>query len=275
MGITKGNIKQIGMMVLRSSCRGRVITFGVQGVNASYGEAEMLLREVGVSVVPQNEDNRQLDNLTQFAQGIHQDVLFRMAGFDTVDSIDFYPNENPTFTLDLNCPLPTEMCERYDLVYDGGTAEHCFNAPQVLINAAQLASTGGYVLHNVPLNNWVDHGFYQFSPTLFFDFYEANGFTDLHMQILFSRKGRRQSYIDYKPNTSPRLPYQLGGSAKSMVFFYARKTKPLREVVFPTQGRYHKKFGGEINEEKRPLTAFEKLRRSLLKRTFVQRSKCL
>jgi len=49
-----------------------------------------------------------------------------------------------------------------------------FNVPEVLKNFFRLAADKGVVIHILPSNNLVDHGFYMFSPTLFQDYYSAN-----------------------------------------------------------------------------------------------------
>jgi SAM-dependent methyltransferase len=144
--------------------------------------------------------------------------------------------------LDLNRPLPAALCDRFDLVYDGGTMEHCFSVADVLGNVVRLAKTGGRIIHHLPLNNWVDHGFYQFSPTLFFDFYEANGFRDLAMKLHFSARGK-ETYISYDPHRDGRLPYSLGGKTQVLLFFSAVKGAAIGEIAFPLQGRYRATFG--------------------------------
>ena len=54
--------------------------------------------------------------------------------------------------------------------------QHVFDLPQVFANLHALVREGGRVIHGMaPSTNHVDHGFYMFSPTLFHDFYTANG----------------------------------------------------------------------------------------------------
>jgi hypothetical protein len=87
---------------------------------------------------------------------------------------------------DLNIPLFTENI--YDLVLDVGTAEHCFNIGQALINMAKMVKVGGWIIHENPAN-WGNHGFYNLNPTLFADFYEQNGFQVIEMKLV-TREGR-------------------------------------------------------------------------------------
>jgi hypothetical protein len=84
--------------------------------------------------------------------------------------------------VDLNEPLdPALTAQRFDLVIDGGTAEHCFNIGQAFKNMAELVKLGGFILHINPAAMF-NHGFYNLNPTLYADFYSENGFTLLFLK---------------------------------------------------------------------------------------------
>jgi len=263
MGISRGTIHLIGKALSGSPRSGSVITFGVQKVAASRAEAQSSLTRAGIPAVEAAAAN---------GAPLHQRDLFLMLGYSQVQSIDVYDAESPTYVLDLNRPLPPELFDRFDLVYDGGTTEHCFSVPDVLGNAARLLKVGGRIIHHLPLNNWVDHGFYQFSPTLFFDYYGANGFTDPSLTLHFSADGR-ESYIAYDPQSDGMLPYGLGRNKQVMGFFTATKAAAVEPVAFPIQGRYRRAFGGEPRAPRESATPFARLKRSLKKRTFALRAK--
>lgn len=263
MGISRGTIYLIAMALRDAPRSGSAITFGVQKVAATRGEAGASLAKSGIEPPAHGGKGD---------TALHQDELFRMLGYTAVESIDVYPAESPTHVLDLNRPLPASLLGRFDLVYDGGTTEHCFSVPDVLGNAARLLRTGGRIIHHLPLNNWVDHGFYQFSPTLLFDFYGANGFADPALLLHFSSRGR-ESYIAYDPRSDGMLPYSLGGNRQVMGFFTATKVAAVEPVEFPIQGRYRRAFGGEKRGPREPTTQFARLKRSLKKRSFALRAK--
>jgi hypothetical protein len=62
-------------------------------------------------------------------------------------------------------------------VLDGGTLEHVFDFPTAIRNCMKMVALGGHLLCRTPANNYLGHGFYQFSPELFFRiFSEDNGF---------------------------------------------------------------------------------------------------
>ena len=69
-------------------------------------------------------------------------------------------------------------------VADYGWLEHIFNITQALANVSALCKVGGQILHALPANNYCGHGFWQFSPELFFSLYStSNGYTETRIFI--------------------------------------------------------------------------------------------
>lgn len=103
--------------------------------------------------------------------------LFVKLGAEVIDSIDCMPFEGATIVHDMNLPLPEKLKNSYSLVFDGGTLEHVFNFPQSIKNCMEMVKVDGHFMSVTPCNNMMGHGFYQFSPELFFRvFCEENGF---------------------------------------------------------------------------------------------------
>ena len=102
-------------------------------------------------------------------------LLLGHFGAESVDSYDNSDYEAATCIWDMNQPIvPTRQ---YDTVIDAGSLEHVFNIPQALRNVSALARPGAQILHILPANGFCGHGFWQFSPELFFSLYcEANGY---------------------------------------------------------------------------------------------------
>lgn len=90
-------------------------------------------------------------------------------GADVVQSIDASNYEEAEIIHDMNAPI--DGGGEYSLVGDFGTLEHVFNVPVAFDNIAKLAAPNAHILHMLPSNNFVGHGFYQFSPELFFQIY--------------------------------------------------------------------------------------------------------
>jgi SAM-dependent methyltransferase len=100
--------------------------------------------------------------------------LLRSLGVDPV-VVDAAVLRGMERVVDLNEPLPADLARRFDVVVDTGTCEHCFNVAQAFCNACEALAAGGFLVHAAPMSR-VNHGFWCFSPTIYPDFFEENGF---------------------------------------------------------------------------------------------------
>jgi hypothetical protein len=108
-----------------------------------------------------------------------EQLLMERYSAGSVESIDYSDYEGCTHTHDMNRQVPDSYHGRYDTIFDGGTLEHIFNAPQALKNISQMCRTGGQIIHILPANNFCGHGFWQISPELFLSLYSsANGYAE-------------------------------------------------------------------------------------------------
>lgn len=91
-----------------------------------------------------------------------------------VVSIDFHgtPAARP---LDLNQPI--DLGEQFDVVFNPGTAEHVFDVCRFFRTVHEATRPSGVMVHHVPFRGWLEHGFYNFNPTFFWDLAGANGYT--------------------------------------------------------------------------------------------------
>ena len=105
----------------------------------------------------------------------YADAFFESVGLGNIDTLDISNYENANVIQDLNERIPDSL-KKYSFVIDIGTLEHVFNVGQGLENIKDFCVPGGYVLMLNPANNWLGHGFYQFSPELLFrNFDSLNG----------------------------------------------------------------------------------------------------
>lgn len=98
----------------------------------------------------------------------YAEPFFEALGATSVESLDNSDFEGARFVHDLNEPVPEGWKGQFDAVYDGGTLEHVFNFPVALRNCMELVKEGGRVFIHTCANNLCGHGFYQFSPELFY-----------------------------------------------------------------------------------------------------------
>ena len=111
--------------------------------------------------------------------------------------------ENPDFIIDLNQPVDPVHYNQFDVILDAGTLEHVFDVATAFDNINRMLRVGGNVVIFVPASNSIDHGFYSFSPTLFFDYFGDNGYSQATCYLLesspflYETKGRvfRYTYV--------------------------------------------------------------------------------
>jgi hypothetical protein len=103
--------------------------------------------------------------------------FLRAIGAREIRSFDASHYENATDVADFNRPIAEKYKERFSVVFDGGSLEHIFNFPTAIANCMEMVAVGGYCLSTSPANNFLGHGFFQFSPELPFRIFTAeNGF---------------------------------------------------------------------------------------------------
>lgn len=127
----------------------------------------------------------------------YAEPLFEILGAKCVDSLDYSDDENATVLHDLNTPIPDFLKDQYTAVVDGGTLEHIFNFPVAIKNCMEALKVGGHFISFAPANNTFGHGFYQFSPDLFYRiFNEQNGFKIMLLAIYLREGGEWFSIAD-------------------------------------------------------------------------------
>ena len=184
MGLDSDCIRFLTSAVRRGSTLGDTLTVGRQELSdgARIARAHQL--------VEPGDDSR------RFAEW-----ALRGIGATSVGALDASAYEGAALVHDLNTPLPSAHHERYDTVIDGGTLEHVFDVRQSLSSLMQLVRVGGSIFLVTPTNNQMGHGFFQFSPELFFRvFAPPNGF-EIRRMVLQPYTLFRRAYEVADPAT--------------------------------------------------------------------------
>lgn len=225
---------------------GAVLELGRQDIYASLDEMKewarihsVALRDVAASASnkPHLREKKYVDDVT----------AFKALGFDAVESLDVSSYEGATYVHDMNLPVPAALHAKYDLIFDGGTIEHIFDQASVFRNIGAMLKVGGRVIHVSPSSNHMDHGLYMYSPTLFFDYYWANGYEIAGSYLLqydiFAHETTPTLVYEYVPGNMPR---GVGYDARRCwaVFFVAVKTAASRNDAIPQQGCWLKAKSG-------------------------------
>jgi hypothetical protein len=186
---------------------------------------------------------------TSTAGPISDRQFFQLLGFASLEALDFADFEGAEITHDLNRPVPQELVGRYDLIVDAGTTEHVFDVRQALVNYASMLKTGGRIFHSSPANNQLNHGFYQLSPGLYFDFYASNRFHDLRGFVVAhdvkTHFTRQVELYEYRPEEYH--PEIMTSEKQLSVMFIAEKGPDSTTGETPIQGVYERFAGRRSN----------------------------
>lgn len=238
--------------------QGVALQLGRQDIYFSYDDFTKQSKELNIPLTQLAEITKRANPWCPDLDTIDDHCFFQSLGFDAAHSLDVDPSQDSTYIWDLNSPVPESLYDRYDLIYDGGTCEHVFHIPNVLRNIHCMLKEKGKIIHFVPTHNYVDHGFYMFSPTLFSDYYLSNRY-EISTSLLVGQKtpmnhNEEPILIDYKPGMLDK--FSVGGFNKETfagrdmfgTFFSATKTQDSVWGVNPQQGFYRRQW--EAQQEK-------------------------
>jgi hypothetical protein len=120
----------------------------------------------------------------------YAETFFRYIGAGKLHSFDRSNYEKATYLHDMNCIIPECHKDKYDVVIDGGALEHIFNFPVAIKNCMEMVKIGGHYLGMTIGNNFMGHGFYQFSPELLFRiFTKENGYEIVNLLAMETDSG--------------------------------------------------------------------------------------
>jgi hypothetical protein len=164
MGINVSELNFLFLCQRRGVDFSRVLMMGRQSLNLSKETLQKMLLDQGITKTSLEIDQIVGDG---FSEGLFKFVF----GAKVVDSVDASNHENASIVHDMNYPL--KIRKKYSAVIDFGCLEHVFNFPMAIDSLVESCKTNGHILHALPANNSCGHGFYQFSPELFFSLYSS------------------------------------------------------------------------------------------------------
>jgi SAM-dependent methyltransferase len=162
--------------------------------------------------------------------------LFEYFGAEKVDSVDYSDYEGATIIHDMNTPIDNHLKNKYDVVWDGGCLEHIFDFPVAIKNCMDMVKPKGHLILETPANNFFGHGFYQFSPELFFSLLDKhNSFTNTK---IFMQGNHNNWYEVISPKVIKKRHVLCPTSKESLMFIISEKTADVPEVITAFQSDY-------------------------------------
>jgi hypothetical protein len=174
------------------------ITINQMGVFLSLQEkiSEKKILSIGVQFPPPHRElvafhknfpelllKSDLNLLSQTTLNNFQSVLFKkILRAKDLYSIDISADEGANYIWNMNEEISLENTSKelsglkssFDFIYDSGTMEHISDVRTYLKNIFYLLKPNGIYCPTVPGSGYLEHGFFQFSPTFYADMCHAN-----------------------------------------------------------------------------------------------------
>jgi hypothetical protein len=160
--------------------------------------------------------------------------------YSKLTAIDFH-GTSEALKLDLNYPIA--LGEQFDILVNGGTAEHVFNVFQFFKTSHEVVKPGGLMLHTMPFRGWLDHGFYSFNPTFYWDLAHANGYA--MVMLAYTELFPARIIFVTQREQVVELARSGGLGSDALLFAVMKKAEAESGFEIPVQGYY----AGTIGEE--------------------------
>ncbi len=206
----------------------RPITIGRQQLFMDIPTMRRSFRHLGREIT-----DAEAERLLTEDDGFAEPVL-RLLGASSPDAMDASTYEGASVVHDLNAPLPAELRERYSLVVDSGSLEHVFDFPRAVRSCLEMVEVGGHFIAMSPANNSMGHGFYQFSPELFYRALSPeNGFRVVEMVAVEMRDDAPWYAVRDPAEVGRRVEWQ--SSSETYLFVCARRERAVPLFATPPQ----------------------------------------
>jgi hypothetical protein len=189
--------------------------------------------------------------LSDVAHQRYADSLLMALGARSVESIDASAYEGATIVHDMNRPVSAGLVGRFSVIVDHGTTEHIFDFPTAMRNVIQMLAIGGHFLTATCANNFMGHGFYQFSPELYFRLFDnASGFR-LRGVFLVEVASRGCWYRVTDPAVV-RERVELRNRKATYVIAIAQKIRTVEAMPIPQQSDYAVAWNNGVRSDNAP-----------------------
>jgi hypothetical protein len=175
MAFDSNNSRFLLWLISKGERLGDTVTIGRLGVFLPKGTFESDAAKLGIRPPEQG--------WAPILRSPFCDPILSALGANSVSSLDFSDYEGANLIHDLNKPIPDSLHERFDLLFDSGSLEHVFNVPAALRNYVHLVRKGGLLVLDLPIDGCSGHGFYQFSPELFYRYFSSE--TGCRVEAMF------------------------------------------------------------------------------------------
>jgi hypothetical protein len=242
VGITLGVFEFLVAMRNHGVRYDRTLTIGRQAMmDVPQDTASRILLEHGAPL-PVEEVSKLLQASGQ-SESVFAEPFLRHLGAREVWSIDASPYEACTIIHDLNTPVERNLHRRFTAVLDLGSLEHVFNFPVAVQNCMEMVAPGGHLVSVTPANNYFGHGFYQFSPELYYRLLDDGGAYRVVEMLIREERRRSQWFRVSDPARLQRRVVLLNRFPTLMYVCAQRRSAEPLTLQMPQQSDYAAMWG--------------------------------
>ncbi|WP_152929610.1 MULTISPECIES: hypothetical protein [Serratia] len=240
--------------------KGEVLTLGKQMVFFDYDTLTKVLIEKNIQNIGTkknfnfSQDFEHLKYVEPYSRYCNDKAVFSSIFGVFPKVMDITDEPYVDFKQDLNYKIDSGYAQKFSLILDAGTLEHIFDVFTALNNIDAMLKEEGFVVHITPAHGFLDHGYYQISPQLYYDFYSSRGYQIQHCYLaeMSVRKTNhtQQTFWHWDKNI---LRKKLISDKMLMVYFCAKKTSNKNNnTEKPTQVFNDQIISSDINNESIP-----------------------
>jgi hypothetical protein len=238
MGISNSNLAMLTAAKRISGSFDNVATLGKQ----SFWPSKTFLKRVFSMTNPKVSSDDILERV-----GTDGSAFLRWLGAKAVDEFDASPYEGAKVVHDMNKPIGPEHKGKYNVLFEGGSLEHIFDIRQALQNISDMVAIDGLFLASTCANNLLGHGFYQFSPELFFRYFcPANGW-DSTVVFLVEHQAEPPVFWQVTDPKALGARIEIQNNEQLYIQVISRKTRHVDAAATPQQSDYVTQWSPENN----------------------------
>jgi len=161
-------------------------------------------------------------------------MLYQSLGIKNYKCIDADGmNDALIFDLNTNIRETTGFSEQFDIVTNHGTTEHCFDQMNAFKNIHELCKQSGIMIHGLPFQGYLNHGFYNYHPKFYHDLALSNGYSMMGMYLnIHSTLG------DITPYSDELMNYIHTPPGTDMLLFVVLRKNGSKDFVTPFDKKY-------------------------------------
>ena len=142
------------------------------------GSQDLQINRADVAQVLRNLTQKQ--DIKESDISVAKDVYLAL-GFSNYQCIDSDGRHN-ALKFDLNENIMEQgFNDQFDLITNFGTTEHCFNQYNAFLNIHNLCAKDGIMIHGLPFQGYLNHGFFNYQPNFYYCLAAANNYRILGM----------------------------------------------------------------------------------------------